>query len=592
MARNSFFLLDTYKKIKNNLPDYVLKSIFKLFPAYLIASLFEIFGLFVLFPVIKVIIEPSIIQENKYIHFLYTKLHFTSSISFVLFLFSSVTLLFVLKNVVIYLISKRQINVSFNMASRLSLEKYNSYLNKQYSFHSNNNTAVLLRNFTHMPFDFIQYLILPFIAIINETFILVLIITAITIFDPLLFWSLVIFIAPFLLIYSKIYKKKLKEISKIRDKESAYLYKLGLQSMEAFREIVVFNKLEYFKPIYKKTVNRFTKSISEAYTINSFSPKFVETVAVLAIFSIFISGYFFNNNLGELAQFLIIFAIAAFRIIPSLNKIILYSNYIKSSFFIFDHFNIADDHEQNGTKGQNNESTEDFQFNHELELKNISFAFENKNERVLKDLNLTIKKGETIGIIGTSGSGKSTLLNILLRLYEEQSGGIYIDGKKIKKSSLAAWYKLVSYVPQNITLLDASITENIAFGIPGNEIDSTLLNKVIQQAQLENFIHQLPEGALTQIGEKGIKISGGQRQRIGIARALYHGGKILIFDEATSSLDTETEEMLTESINNISHQELTIIIVAHRIQTLKYCDVIYKLEKGQICSDFNTIAFN
>lgn len=475
------------------------------------------------------------------------------------------------------------------MASRLSLEKYNSYLNKPYAFHSNNNTAILLRNFTQMPFDLIQYLILPFIAIINESFILLLITTAITIYDPLLFWSLVIFVAPFLFIYSTIYKKKLKEISTIRDKESAYLYKLGLQSMEAFREIVVFNKLEYFKPIYKKTVNRFTKSISEAYTINSFSPKFVETVAVLAIFSIFISGYFFNKNLSELAQFLIIFAIAAFRIIPSLNKIILYSNYIKSSFFIFDHFNIFDDEvEPNHSKKNHLEKTEDIQFNKQLELKNVSFAFENKTDTVLKNLNLNIKKGETIGIIGTSGSGKSTLLNILLRLHEEQTGGIFIDGKKIDKSSLAAWYKLVSYVPQNITLLDASITENIAFGIPTKEIDTILLNKVIQQAQLESFINQLSEGVNTQIGEKGIKISGGQRQRIGIARALYHGGKILIFDEATSSLDMETEEMLTEAINNISHKELTIIIVAHRIQTLKYCDVIYKLEKGEIISNQQT----
>ena len=140
----------------------------------------------------------------------------------------------------------------------------------------------------------------------------------------------------------------------------------------------------------------------------------------------------------------------------------------------------------------------------------------------------------------------------------------------------------MSYVPQNITLLDGSIKENIAFGINQKEINNDLLAKVIKQAQLESFVSEPPDGLNTPIGEKGIKISGGQRQRIGIARALYHGGQILIFDEATSSLDTETEEMLTEAINNISHQELTIIIVAHRIQTLKYCDKIYKLEKGKI----------
>ena len=582
MSPKRFFLVDTYQKIKHNLPDYVLKSIIRLLPIYLISSIFEIFGLFILFPVIKIIIEPSIIQENKYVNFLYTKLHFNNSISFVLFLFCTVTLVFVLKNFVIYLISKKQITVSFNMASRLSLEKYNSYLSKPYSFHANSNTAVLLRNFTQMPFDLIQYLILPFIAIINESFILLLIVATITFFDPLLFLSLIVFMAPFLLIYNRIYRKRLRSISARRDEESAYMFKLGLQSMEAFREIAVFNKSDYFKPIYKKTVDRYSKSISEAYLINTISPKFVETVAVLAIFSIFISGYLLNKDLAALAQFLIIFAIAAFRIIPSMNKIILFSNYIKTSSYIFEHFDNQEKDSSNESSIKENKSEHLINFTESLELKNISFSFDDKKESVLTNLNLSIKKGETIGIIGSSGSGKSTLLNILLRLYQEQSGGIYIDGNKIEKTQLSAWYKLVSYVPQNITLLDGSISENIAFGITDREIDKNLLSKVIKQSQLESFVSELPNGVLTQIGEKGIKISGGQRQRIGIARALYHGGKILIFDEATSSLDTETEEMLTEAINNISHQEFTIIIVAHRIQTLKYCDAIYKLENGGI----------
>ena len=585
MAGNRFFLLDTYQNIKHKLPSYVLKSIIRLFPIYLISSFFELFGLFILFPVIKIIIEPGIIQENKYVNFLYVKLNFHNNISFVLFLFCTVTILFVLKNFFIYLISKKQITVAFKMASRLSLEKYNSYLSKPYSFHANNNTAVLLRNFTQMPFDLIQYLVLPFIAIINESFILLLIVATITFYDPLLFLSLIVSMAPFLFIYNRIYKKRLSAISARRDEESAYMFKLGLQSMEAFREIAVFNKSGYFKPIYKKTVDRFSKSVSEAYLINTISPKFVETVAVLAIFSIFISGYLLNKDLAALAQFLIIFAIAAFRIIPSLNKIILFSNYIKTSSYIFQHFEATNEYNSEEERKKSGTSQEEIKFTDNLELKNLSFTFENKKESVLNNLNLTIKKGDTIGIIGSSGSGKSTLLNILLRLYQEQTGGIYIDGNKIEKANLSAWYKLVSYVPQNITLLDGSIIENIAFGIVRSDIDQNLLAKVIKQSQLEPFINELPDGANTQIGEKGIKISGGQRQRIGIARALYHGGKILIFDEATSSLDTETEEMLTESINNISHQELTIIIVAHRIQTLKYCDAIYKLESGAIKSD-------
>ncbi|MDF2450180.1 MAG: transporter ATP-binding protein [Bacteroidota bacterium] len=582
MSSNRFFLFEVYRNIKWKLPHYVIQAIFRLIPIYLISSIFEIFGLFVLFPLIKVILDPSLIQTNKYLNRIYEALHFNSNISLVLFLFCSVTLLFVLKNFLIYLISKKQITIAYKLASRLSLEKYNSYLGKPYSFHADSNTALLLRNFTQIPFELINYCVLPFIALVNEMFIITLIIGTIALYDPLLFFSLVLFTAPFLLIYNKFYKKKLKNISSSRDEESASMFKIGLQSMEAFREITVFDKKNYFKPMFKKIIDKYSKSMSETYLMNSFSPKFVETVAVLAIFSIFISGYILNKDLTALAQFLIIFAIAAFRIIPSLNKIILSSNYIKSSSYIFQHFEITTEEVINR---ESVEFSDPIEFKEKLEIRELSFSFNNQKGNILNNLNLVINKGQTIGIIGSSGAGKSTLLNILLRLYEEKSGGIYIDGTKIEKYMLGAWYQLISYVPQNITLLDGSIMENIAFGINTNKINIDLLNYVIKQSQLENFINELPEGQQTQIGEKGIKISGGQRQRIGIARALYHGGKILIFDEATSSLDSETEEMLTEAINNISNKEFTVIIVAHRIQTLKYCDAVYKLENGEIKLD-------
>jgi len=584
MSGASFFLLDTYRKIKNNLPDYVLKSIIKLIPIYLISSIFEIFGLVVLFPVVKVIVEPTYLQKNKYASFIFEIFNFKSNISFVLFLFSSITIIFIIKNLIILAITKKQTNVAFNLASSLSLEKYKSYLNKPYSFHAENNTAVLLRNFTQMPFELILYVIMPFISILSEFFILLLIICAITIYDPVLFWSLVLFIAPFLFFYTKLYKKKLEEISKRRDTESTYMFKLGLQSMEAFREMMVFDKKDFFKPKYKKTVDTYSKSLSDIYLMNSFSPKIVETVAILAVFSIFIAGYLLNKDINTLAQFLIIFTIAAYRVIPSMNKIILSSNSIKSSSHVFQYFNKVDDSSLNEHVILNSNEINSINFKEKLEIKNLSFNFKTKDKNVLNNINLTINNGQTIGIIGSSGAGKTTLLNVLLRLYEETTGGIYVDGIKIEKANLQLWYKLVSYVPQNITLLDGSIIENIAFGIPIEKTDNDLLKKVIIQAQLEDFVTSLPENLNTEIGEKGIKISGGQRQRIGIARALYHGGKILIFDEATSSLDTETEQMLTESINNISHKELTIIIVAHRIQTLKYCDAIYKIENGEINS--------
>jgi ABC-type multidrug transport system fused ATPase/permease subunit len=582
MFNKTFFISVTYRRIISELPPYVLNAIKKLAPLYLISTVFEIIGLVVIFPVIKVVIEPQMIQSNEYLSFLFAFFHFSNKMSFVLFLFCSITLIFILKNLLLFIVSKKQTNIAFKLATKLAFDKYSTYLNKPYSFHNENNTAVLLRNFSQLPFELVSYLIIPFVAIINELFVLILIISGITFYNPLLFMSLIIFTAPFLMIYNSVYKKKLKEISDKRDSESSNLYKTGLQSMESFREIVVFGKRNYFKPIFHDKLKRFGETNGEMYFLNTFSPKIIEVVAILGIFSIFIAGYFFNKDLAVLAQFLIVFSIAAYRVIPSLNKIILCSNYIKSSSYIFDYF-----HKNEGEEVDEEDMVSTpIVFNKTLTLKDLSFIYPGKDARVLNNINLEIKKGETIGIVGASGGGKTTLLNILLRLYEETEGGIYVDGNLINKTNLEEWYKLVSYVPQNITMLDGSVFENIAFGIDGGEIDNELLNKVINQAQLEDFVKGLSDGVNTQIGEKGVKISGGQRQRIGIARALYHGGKILIFDEATSSLDSETEKELTESINSISHNEYTIIIVAHRIQTLIYCDKIYDLKNG--CLSLNT----
>lgn len=584
-------LFQTYRNIKTKLPDYVLKSMAKLIPAFFVSSLFEIFGLVVLFPVINVIIDPSNIEKTSYLKFIYYGMKFENSILFVLFLMSAITTIFIIKNIILFFIYKMQSNTAFHLSGRIAFEKYNSYLNKPYQFHAENNSANLLRNFVQIPYELISYSVLPFFNIINELFILLLITISIAMYDPLLFISLVLFALPFLFIYDRVYKKKLKQISDLKNSSHGGMYKSGMQSMEGFREIIVFNKKDYFKSVFKNYLNIFSKTSGESYLLNIFSPKIVENTAVISIFLIFIFGFWFGKNLSSLAQFLIVFAIAAYRIIPSMNKLILSFNYIKGSAYVYEYFEKSDFDTKEHESAKPSSSEQKLVFTNKLEIKNLSFRFEGKTESVLKEINITIPKSKTIGIVGPSGSGKTTLLNILLRLYEEQGGGIYVDDVKIDRNKIVQWYKIVSYVPQNTILLDGSIAENIAFGIEKNKMNLNLLNDVIEKSLLKDFIQGLSDGLNTQIGEKGIKISGGQRQRVGIARALYHGGEILIFDEATSSLDYETEKMLTESIDNISRKtDMTVIIVAHRHETLKYCNEIYKLEKGMIYGPYQEIT--
>jgi ABC-type multidrug transport system fused ATPase/permease subunit len=274
----------------------------------------------------------------------------------------------------------------------------------------------------------------------------------------------------------------------------------------------------------------------------------------------------------------VVFAIVVSRLIPSSNRILLYSNPIRTNDYVYEHLANLPPIDETPDDAQ----LETLDFATAIDIKNLSFGYAGQRRDVLSDLTLRIGKGETIGIVGPSGSGKTTLLSVLLRLFDESDGGIYVDGVKVGAQNRDSWYKLIGFVPQNINLLDDDFLHNVAFGVPDDKIDFEKAKESARRAELLELIEQSPNGFQTQIGESGIKISGGQRQRIGIARALYTDAQILIFDEATSQLDLKTEEQITESIRSLSHKDLTIVIVAHRLQTLRYCDSIYRIENGRL----------
>jgi len=217
----------------------------------------------------------------------------------------------------------------------------------------------------------------------------------------------------------------------------------------------------------------------------------------------------------------------------------------------------------------------------ELTLKDISFQYDKSENYALDNINLSILSGQSIGIIGSSGAGKSTLVDIILGLLRPHKGKMLVDGKEINSENIQMWQKNIGYVSQSIYILDDSFKNNIAFGIPKDEIDDEKINNATKLAQLETFINELPEGLNTFAGEQGVRISGGQLQRIGIARALYNNPSILVFDEATSALDNETEKSVMDSITNLQGNK-TIIIIAHRLTTVKDCDIIIELDKGSI----------
>ena len=226
-------------------------------------------------------------------------------------------------------------------------------------------------------------------------------------------------------------------------------------------------------------------------------------------------------------------------------------------------------------------SCRSIEFEHYLSFRDLTFSYSAESPIILKDINFDIPYKSTIGIIGSTGCGKSTLLDIMMGLLEPTHGSILVDGVNLNDENVMAWRDKVSHVPQSIFLSDATIAENIAFGVPFSDINFERVEKVAIQAQLAETINSWPEGYRSKVGERGVKISGGQRQRVGIARALYKSPDLIIFDEATSALDSETEASVMEAVAELS-SSLTIVMVAHRLTTLKDCDLIFEIKNGRI----------
>ena len=276
-------------------------------------------------------------------------------------------------------------------------------------------------------------------------------------------------------------------------------------------------------------------------------------------------------------------AVAAWRIIPAFSLILSSLTRLRKSLpyvaLELDYLDELERDENSPLEPRKNQK-QGIPFERDLSVRGLSFRYDDRTQPVLQDLNFSIRKGETFGVIGTSGAGKSTLADLLIGLLTPTKGGIYIDGTPLQGDNLSPWLNRVGYVPQSPYIYDGSLAGNIAFGIPEEEIDRERVQHCCHMAAME-FLDELPLGLDTPIGERGIRLSGGQQQRVAIARALYRKPDLLIFDEATSSLDSKNEKAIQKTIYGLKGTR-TLIIIAHRLSTVEDCDRILWLHQGSI----------
>jgi ABC-type multidrug transport system fused ATPase/permease subunit len=575
----SNFIFDTYRRVILLLtPSERRRGVF-LAVLSIFGAIVDVMGLAALVPVMLAATDPGFVQKNAFMARLYAAGGFASMGSFMVALSVALLLVFIFKGLVGIYLYHVQSRYAFGVGTDIARRQFIKFYNRGFTHFQNTNSAEVMNQVMNIPTFFTSSVLVSAINFFVETLVILFILIGIALTDyRLLFLLSAVLIPAGFLTYNGT-KNHLVKLGR----EQSSLYNAShsklVQSIFGYADVRINNKEEVFLNDFVQAHSRLNRNNQLRYLIGLIPTKSLEVIAVLGITITFVYTYLITKDPEQLYSFIAVFAAAAFRLLPSLNRILTAVMGMKSHQFALESL-------ENGGLPEELDDMEikHIPFNDKIEFRNVSFRYNDSASHALHNLNLKVRKGEKVGIIGTSGSGKTTLMNILLRFLVEQEGGLYVDGYKIERKDRRSWREMVGYVKQDVYLMDASLRENIAFGVAPDEIDDARVLAAAEAASLSEFIQGLPQGILTNVGEHGSKISGGQKQRIGIARALYANSKVLVFDEATSALDNETEQSITDSIENLVGQ--TIFVVAHRVTSLRFCDRIIDLRNGELVGEY------
>jgi len=570
--------LKTINKISYILNNNQKKSLFYLAFLIFIGMLFEVAGLGMVIPAIKIFNDPDFLNKNttlKIFHDLFKKTEKQKLVIYGMFFLSS---FYLLKAFFLTFLNWEQSKFSSNFTAYISHKLYKEYIYMNYENHLLTNSAILIRNIQNEVGIFTS-LTQSIIFLSTEISIIVGVIILLFSIEPIGAFITILFLIVAILLFSLLSRRKISKLGLERQLYSGEINQNLMQGLGGIKDIKLIGAEKYFLQEFEDKNNKVARITSIVNTLDQLPRLYLEFIAIAGLSVLIIVMVLNNKPIDHIIPVLGIFVGAAFRMIPSVNKIMYSSQRVVFSLPVINL--IYDEFKNFKAKRDENLVESSIIFNNSIKLINLNFSYNQNKKSTLTNINIEIKKGQSIGIVGESGSGKSTLIDIILGLLENYKGEILVDDVKLTLNNKRIWQKKIGYVPQSIYLIDDSLLKNIAFGVDDDKIDFTLVNKVIKDAQLDSFINSLPDGIYTKVGERGVRLSGGQRQRIGIARALYRCPEIVVLDEATSALDHYTEQEVMKSIDCLKSFK-TLIIVAHRLTTVMNCDIIYKFQNGNI----------
>ena len=554
----------------------------------LIGAVTEMLGVSIMGPFVQALIAPQELLDNRYLKPVLEWFEVDTPEKLLTFMGVGIAAVYIVKNLYLVLLSYCRIKYSTKVQRELSVLMMQSYMRRGYLFFAQVNTGELLRGVLEDVRSVYQIMYNTF-RIFAELFTTMVIVLFVFTTDIMMAASVVVLAFLCFLIVIMGFRKTMHRLGEEYQKSYGELNKHSLQAFQGIKEVIAMRRQQFFVDRFERAFYRQQKALV-GQVVAAESPTYIiEGVCVVGF--ILAVGLRLQNG-SDSAEFLpklAAFAMAAFRILPSMGRITSSFNQVvyfmpslnKAYENLREVKRLEAEEVQEVTALLEDGSEKDVTAertagNAYLEIKDIYWRYPNTEQDVLSGVNIQIRKGMAVALIGHSGAGKTTLADIILGLYKPQRGSVRLEGTDIKMLS-GKWSECVGYIPQSVYLTDDTIRSNVAFGI--DEPDDTMVWQALEQAQLKELVAGLPDRLDTVIGDRGVRLSGGQRQRIAIARALYYNPPILILDEATSALDTETENAVMDAINSLQGHK-TLIIVAHRLSTIQNCDVIYEITGG------------
>jgi len=491
-----------------------------------------------------------------------------------------VTLLIIVKNTAQAMVTYASRLFAANISGYLGERLLKGFLGMPYVWHLRRNSADLIQGIEWR--RYFGELITASLRALSDILIVAILFFTLLIASPIITLLVLLSLGGASLIITRVIRQQIDHLAARHRDYNQSINLAVTQAIHGVKEIILYDRAATFTRSYDQDVHSFARTDARLSFMNQTPGWLLEIVGIAMLSASIYSMFFlFGNSSVKVTGTIALLAVVSWRVIPAMSRIMNSFNAIRQAL---PYVEVGLGYLAETEKQLNhNDAIKPLpaQFANSLKLENVSFSYADASQPALENISIELKKGESLGIIGSSGAGKSTLTDILIGILSPSAGRILLDGKELNAENISSWQRLIGYVPQTPYIVPASLAENIAFGVSPQEIDRDRVLECCRMAAMEDFLHQLPDGIDTYLGERGTRLSGGQRQRVAIARALYHEPKVLVFDEATSALDNKNEAAIQQIIYSLRNK-ITRVIIAHRPTTIESCDQLAWIQKGHI----------